>query len=69
MTNFINLKIAESNRNLDISFGVTKFPDRKMPCVYYQEGVMITPLAYFRNEACATKFSEILDLVFKATQK
>jgi hypothetical protein len=48
-----------------VSFGVTKFPDRKRAALYKMRVANIDVLAYFRNDGCAEEFQRLLDVVIE----
>lgn len=43
-----------------ISIGAYMFPDRKKPCLCYEEGDQITVYGHFNTAECAEKFMTIL---------
>ena len=62
------MKLYGGIRYGDTAIGVTQLPDRKNPCLYCQEGSVLYPLAYFKNEECADKFWEQLQrMVYRQT--
>jgi len=68
MPNHMSIKVQKTDGTHSIEFGVTQLPNRKMPCLYCTRGAMIAPLAYFRSEAAAEIFDDILDILYKATK-
>ena len=50
------MKLYGGVRMGDVTLGVTHFPDRKRPCLYYMEGNVLYQLAYFTNENGAEMF-------------
>lgn len=47
-------------------FGISKFPNRKLPCLFRTEGSVFEILAYFKTEEKAEKFKDILNLFFQS---
>ena len=53
----------------EIEIGVSSVPNRKSQFLYTTRGAMVEPLAYFRNDECAARFSRILDRIVDSFQK
>jgi len=54
------MKLYGGIRIGDDVIGITHMPDRKRPCLYYQNGNVIHPLAYFTSDEHADLFWEQL---------
>ena len=51
---------------MKIEFGVTRMPNRKNKILFKMRGVMLEPLAYFRNNDCAREFEKIMEIINEA---
>lgn len=64
---YYSFTIQNENGTEKVKFGITKFPDRKQPCLYKSKGSVLYPLAYFKDEERAEEFNEILHMLYKLT--